>query len=194
MYTPHVTSLLPEFLDFRKYAAAFTWDSHQSSVPDELSREEYQATNDPAVRDAWAEEARVIILRPELKIKYWEDAQLAASTYICEAYNITRFILGTYRKPVSYTNSKTERKAAFRKIVERNRTYTDGQVVDSLNEDLREAFHGMAWDSTSYLYEQLGERKGTEMNLAHLVCGVKIGLAEEFLFELRKRTTTASSD
>ena len=183
----------PEFLDFQKLAASFTWDSYQSSVPDELSKEEYQTTNDPAVRDAWWEEARTITRLPGLKRCYRDDATQATSCYILEAYNMTRYIYGTYRQPVSYTRSDNERTTAFRRIIARSRPYTDGDVTNALNAELREAFAGMAWNSETYLYQLLGERKESELNLTMLICGVRIGVAEEVLFGLRGRIT-ASSD
>ena len=171
--------------DFHNFGASFSWDAYQAMIPPELTKDEYLATNDPAIRDAWWEASRQLILEQGVTKKHWDEARIAATEFVCEGYAIARYIFGTYRLRVSYTTTKADARDARDTMMNLSRTYEERDIEGALNPELRAALSGMAGSEDSYLCKQLHEQ-GRNVNLTMLFAGLRLGLAEEFLFSLRR--------
>ena len=180
------TAVLDQFADLAK-DFDFMDFANVVKVPETL--EEYGVTSDLALRQALKEAGIPVLATPGIKRRHQDQALHEATLCVIDGYNVTRCILGTWRRPVKYTFEAAQIKPNCNRLLKRGQEYEWDILMRSMRGPALDAFTGMTDIKGTFLDKILGHRIGQATRFAMMLEGMRLALAEEEMFNLRSQIT-----
>jgi len=164
-------------------ARSFDWDAYRTSSPRTIN--EWIRVNDTAMVTVIDAFALSEVNRRLFRSRHRNEAISHASALLCEGAGIVRSVLGTLGSPANYSSEDADARSNARSLVRKQAEYDAAEISAALAGPALEALDRIA-RKESVARKAMGQEEATLWQLDLLIGGVRLALAEEDLFRLRR--------